>query len=64
MESELGEGWADVVSKILRMGKNNPESNRILSKAKQDKGSDESDAEGSETESGQDVRTKRKNLKT
>lgn len=36
MECEPGPGWADAVSKILRMGKNNPESNRILSKAKKD----------------------------
>lgn len=41
MEAEPGEGWADVVSKILRMGTNNPESNRILSKAKKEQQSDE-----------------------
>lgn len=51
METELGEGWADAVSKILRMGTNNPESNQILSKAKRDdqrgdaSHSDDSDAE-------------------
>lgn len=52
MDTEPGEGWADAVSKILRMGTNNPESNRILSKAKTDDhvsiqpaDSDESDAE-------------------
>lgn len=43
MDAEPGEGWADAVSKILRMGKNNPESNRILSKAKREDQSDDSD---------------------
>lgn len=49
---EPGQGWADAVLKILRMGKNNPESNRILCKAKIDRQeepdaseSDDSDAE-------------------
>lgn len=42
MELELGQGWADVVSKILRMGTHNPENNRILSKAKKDQYNDES----------------------
>lgn len=36
MEVEPGPGWADALSKILRMGTRNPESNRILSKAKKD----------------------------
>lgn len=45
MEVEPGEGWADAVSKILRMGKNNPESNKILSKAKKDHDLHDSSAE-------------------
>lgn len=45
MELELGQGWADVVSKILRMGTHNPESNKILSKAKKDQHSGESSDE-------------------
>lgn len=42
MEVEPGEGWADAVSKILRMGTNNPEINKILSKAKKDHDPDDS----------------------
>ena len=55
MEVEPGEGWADVVSKILRMGTNNPESNRILSKAKKEHHSDDEDnsASGSDNEESQ-----------
>lgn len=45
MEVEPGEGWSDAVSKILRMGTNNPESNRFLSKAKMEDHSDNSDSE-------------------
>lgn len=45
MELELGQGWADVVSKILRMGTHNPETNRILSKAKKDQYNDDSSDE-------------------
>lgn len=47
MEVELGSGWADAVSKILRMGKVNPESNKILSKAKKD--TRDSDDDGNES---------------
>lgn len=47
MEVEPGGGWADAVSKILRMGTNNPESNKILSKAKIDQDPEDSSA-GSE----------------
>lgn len=36
MDVEPGPAWADALSKILRMGKNNPETNKILSKAKKD----------------------------
>lgn len=52
MDVEPGQGWADAVSKILRMGKNNPESNRILSKAKRDRHSeaDASDSDQSDSE--------------
>ena len=42
MDSGPGEGWADAVSKILSMGKNNPKTNRILSKAKRDEGEESS----------------------
>lgn len=50
MEVEPGEGWADAVSKILRMGKNNPDSNRILSKAKRNRREDESETDQSDEE--------------
>lgn len=50
MEVEPGGGWADAVSKILRMGTNNPESNRILSKAKKDHHEDSSGSEQSDNE--------------
>lgn len=50
MDVEPGEGWSDAVSKILRMGKNNPESNRILSKAKKEDHSDNSHSEGSDSD--------------
>lgn len=54
MDVEPGEGWADSVSKILRMGTNNPESNRILSKAKRDQHeaphSDQSDQSDNEND--------------
>lgn len=49
MEVEPGCGWADAVSKILRMGTNNPESNRILSKAIKDHHND-SDSENSDAD--------------
>ena len=51
MEAEPGEGWADAVSKILRMGKKNPDSNKILSKAKKD---DDSDGSQSDNQSDSD----------
>lgn len=57
MEVELGEGWADAVSKILRMGKRNPESNRILSKAKKE---DHDDKSSSDDNSDTDEEPKRK----
>lgn len=54
MDVEPGESWADAVSKILRMGTNNPESNRILSKAVRDKDnqsdSDDDQPEGNREE--------------
>jgi hypothetical protein len=53
MAIAAGQGWADAVSKILRMGKNNPESNGILSKAKRD----HHDSSESETEDQVDSKT-------
>lgn len=50
MESEPGGGWADAVDKILRMGKVNPESNKILSKAKRDGDRNEDNDSGSEAD--------------
>lgn len=47
MEVEPGPGWADALSKILRMGTKNPENNRILSKAKIEKHGDSSDSDDS-----------------
>lgn len=49
VDVEPGEGWSDAVSKILRMGTNNPESNRILSKAKIENHSDDSNADESDS---------------
>lgn len=47
MEVEPGEGWADALSKVLRMGTKNPTSNQILRKAKLEKHEDESDSDES-----------------
>lgn len=50
MDTNLGEGWADAVSKILRMGKKNPESNQILSKAKKDQSQSDGDSHSDDSE--------------
>lgn len=57
MDTAPGEGWADAVSKILRMGKNNPESNRILSKAKRDNQGDSSGSEANDSDDEGDLKT-------
>lgn len=58
MDVEPGPGWADAVSKILKMGKNNPETNKILSKAKKDgekRDKQDSDHDNNDDESIEDV---------
>lgn len=61
MDTAPGEGWADAVSKILRMGKNNPESNRILSKAKRDRQDDESGSDEGDSDSEVDTKSAKMN---
>lgn len=45
MDGEPGPSWADSVSKILRMGKVKPESNKVLSKGKREHYSSDEDEE-------------------
>lgn len=60
MDSEPGPGWADAVSKILKMGTMKPKKNKILSKAKidLDRSKDKNTGEPSQT-----TKTKKKTKK-
>lgn len=58
MEVEPGAGWADALSKILRMGTKNPAGNRILSKAKLEKHDESSESEDDNSEDQVEVKRK------
>ena len=62
---EIGEGWGDAVSKILRMGTNNPETNQILSKAKKEPSESDRDSDSDTVDNSLDRRLiKNKNYAT